>query len=168
VSTQPQPLRLAAIRMLLPILALVGCQEGNDAWRERPPLAPLPNLTCDVTFNTVQGKVTVHANLAITPNETARGLMFRKEPLGESKGMLFVLRKEKNQVFHMKNTFIPLDLIFVNEAMEVVGIVERAQPKTLLQRQVDVPSRYVLEVDGGWCARHGVREGQTVQFAPLP
>jgi len=169
VPTQPHPFLHTSLALLLSVLSLCGCQEkDNSVWQERPPLSPLPNLTCEVTFDTAQGKASVHADLAITPDETARGLMFRKEPLGETQGMLFALRKEQNQVFHMKNTFIPLDMIFVNEAMQVVGMVEKAQPQTLTQRQVGVPSRYVLEVDGGWCKRHGIQVGQTVHFLPHP
>ena len=161
-------LRTVSLAVALTIVPLLSCQPSDNAWREAPSIESLPKLACGVTIQSKSGPVDVQAVLAITPNETARGLMFRDEPLGDNKGMLFILRKEQNQVFHMKNTFIPLDMIFINDAQEIVGIVEKAQPRSLDKRQVNAPSRYVLEVDGGWCARHGVQAGQRVQFQAHP
>ena len=53
---------------------------------------------------------------------------------------------------------------FVEEGGRIVGIVERAEPRTLSLRSVGAPSRYVLEVNGGWSAAHGVRAGDHVRF----
>jgi uncharacterized protein len=92
-----------------------------------------------------------------------RGLMFR-EQLAENDGMLFLMPDEEIQGFWMKNTLIPLDLIFIGSDMKVVGIVENAEPKTTRNRSVGKPSRYVLEVNGGWSAKHGIGPGATVRF----
>jgi len=123
-----------------------------------------PNTISEVVFDTPRGNITVHVTTATTPEETAHGLMFRKNPLGNEQGMLFDLREEKTQSFYMKNTFIPLDIIFINESRQIVGIVDNAEPQTLTSRSVGVPSRYVLEVDGGWCKRNGIVVGQNAQF----
>mgnify|MGYP002864709193 CR=1 FL=1 len=150
----------------LGILAIISaCNEPNDEWPGNAALPALPQLSCDVQFIEAEKTPTVHATVAITPNETSRGLMFREEPLGESHGMLFALRDQRVQVFHMKNTYIPLDMIFINENFRVVGIVENATPKTKTPRRVNAQSRYVLEVDSGWCQRHGVRTGQSEKFS---
>jgi len=122
------------------------------------------NPPSQVAFDTPHGNITVNVSLATTLNERARGLMFHRDPLGDEHGMLFDALDESDQGFYMKNTFIPLDMIFINDSRQVVGIVENAEPHTLTRRSVGVPSRYVLEVDGGWCGRNGIEVGQTAQF----
>jgi len=122
------------------------------------------NPASQVAFDTPHGNITVNVSLATTLNERARGLMFHRDPLGDKHGMLFDALNESDQGFYMKNTFIPLDMIFINNSRQVVGIVENAEPHTLTRRSVGVPSRYVLEVDGGWCGRNGIEVGQTAQF----
>ena len=144
---------------------LYACNGPAGDWSAKSDLPELPKLGCEVQFADAENAPTVQATLAITPDETARGLMFRKEKLGENKGMLFALRDQRVQVFHMKNTYIPLDMIFINEKFRVVGIVENATPKTKTPRKVNAQSRYVLEMDAGWCQRHGVRKGQSVKFS---
>jgi len=146
----------------------MSCTPDTQEWAATAPLPALPTLQCDVQFPEASNTPLVHTTVAVTPDETARGLMFRKEPLGENNGMLFALRDQRLQVFHMKNTFIPLDMIFINEDFRVVGIVENATPKTTSPRKVAAQSRYVLEVDGGWSKRHGVQAGQRVIFSPIP
>ena len=117
-----------------------------------------------VAFDTPHGNITVTVTTATTPKERSRGLMFRKDPLGDKQGMLFDAARESDQGFYMKNTFIPLDMIFIDDSRQIVGIVNNAEPQTLTRRSVGVPSRYVLEVDGGWCERNGIEVGQTAQF----
>ncbi|HVE87358.1 MAG TPA: DUF192 domain-containing protein, partial [Myxococcales bacterium] len=93
---------------------------------------------------------------------------WRRE-LPDGKGMLFVFDQERVQTFWMKNTLIPLDLAFIDSGLRVVGVVENAQPRTLTGRSVGRPSRYVLEVPGGWAAKAGVREGTKVTLdLPAP
>jgi uncharacterized membrane protein (UPF0127 family) len=59
-------------------------------------------------------------------------------------------------------------MIFVDDGGQIVGIVERAEPLTTSPRTVGVPSRYVLEVNGGWAAAHGVARGDRVRFEGVP
>jgi uncharacterized membrane protein (UPF0127 family) len=91
-----------------------------------------------------------------------RGLMFRRD-LAEDRGMLFVFGTEGEHPFWMKDTLIPLDMIFIDSASRITGIVERAQPLSL-QLRSGGPSRWVLEVQGGWAARRGVKAGDTVRI----
>ncbi len=88
----------------------------------------------------------VAVELARTDAERERGLMFRRE-LALDAGMLFLFDESVPHQFWMKNTLIPLDMIFIGE-----------------DRAVGAPSRYVLEVNGGWSAAHGVRAGDRVRF----
>jgi len=104
----------------------------------------------------------VVAEVARTPEELERGLMFR-ERLAPGTGMLFVFSESAEHAFWMKNTLVPLDMIFVDEGGTVVGVVERAEPLSTALRGVGKPSRQVLEVPGGWAAEHGVRPGDRVK-----
>jgi uncharacterized membrane protein (UPF0127 family) len=109
----------------------------------------------------------VAVEVARTEAEQARGLMFRRE-LAEDAGMLFVFGESERRAFWMKNTLIPLDMIFVDEAGVVAGIVRDAEPLSLGLRDPGVASRYVLEVRGGWAARHGVAPGARLRLVDLP
>ena len=123
-----------------------------------------PTSTTEVVFTTLDGDVAVQAELVTTDEKIAQGLMFRKKPLGDNKGMLFDFHEEGDRAFYMKNTFIPLDMIFINNDKEIVGIVEKAQPLSLETRGVNAAARYVLEMDGGWTKRHNIEIGQTVHI----
>jgi uncharacterized membrane protein (UPF0127 family) len=107
----------------------------------------------------------VQVELADTDAKRERGLMFRKE-LADDRGMLFLFDEEGEHSFWMKNTLIPLDLIFVDSAGRVTGIVAMARPLTLEPRSGG-PSRMVLEVAGGWAAARGVRVGDRMRVEGL-
>jgi hypothetical protein len=93
--------------------------------------------------------------------------MFRTS-LAEDAGMLFLFDESAEHTFWMANTFVALDMIFVDDDGRIVGLVERAEPGTTTARTVGVPSRYVLEVNGGWAKAHGVRAGDRVRFEDVP
>lgn len=105
----------------------------------------------------------VEVEVAATRDARTRGMMWRTE-LAAGKGMLFLFPEEEVQSFWMRNTLIPLDMIFITTGMKVAGIVERAEPRTLTARSVGAPSQYVLEVPGGWSQSVGVTRGSTVEF----
>jgi hypothetical protein len=105
----------------------------------------------------------VEVEVAATPDSRRRGLMWRTE-LAAGKGMLFLFPEEEVQSFWMANTLIPLDMLFINSKMQVVGIVERAVPQTRTSRSVGQPSQFVLEVPGGWCQSVGITQNSTVEF----
>jgi uncharacterized membrane protein (UPF0127 family) len=109
----------------------------------------------------------VQVELADTPAKRERGLMFRKE-LADGHGMLFLFDEEAEHTFWMKDTLIPLDLIFVDGAGRVTGIVARARPLTLEPRSGGGMSRVVLEVPGGWAAANGVKVGDRMRIEGIP
>jgi uncharacterized membrane protein (UPF0127 family) len=120
----------------------------------------------EVVIHSAHGPVTVKVEIADTPEALARGLMYRRD-LGADAGMLFVFPKESDQQFWMKNTPIPLDMVFIDKQRRIVGIVPEARPFTTNSRGVGVPSQYVLEVNGGFCVRHGISPGDTVDFVRI-
>ncbi len=107
------------------------------------------------------GAQSVRAEVAKSLHDSERGLMYRRA-MPEDHGMLFVMPTRSEHEFWMHNTCIPLDLLFVDDDGFVVGIVENAPTLNDLPRSVGCPSRYVLEVNAGWCRRHGVKAGQHV------
>lgn len=104
--------------------------------------------------------LTVH--MARTENELAQGLMGRKDPLLDDEGMLFEFPMRAHLEFWMKNTFIPLDMIFI-DGSKVVGVVENCTPMTEDARSVDALADRLLEVRGGWARDHGVNIGDCIQ-----
>jgi len=121
-----------------------------------------------VVVHTAAGAaVRVPVELALTRVQQSRGLMYRKD-LPEDAGMLFVFPETEVRTFWMKNTVLPLDMIFIGEDLRIVGIVEDAVPFTETSRSVGKPSRYVLEVHAGFCKRHGIAAGDRVELPALP
>ncbi len=106
----------------------------------------------------------VRVEIADTPSKREVGLMYRKH-LDEDAGMLFIFPESGHLSFWMKNTVIPLDMIFADSDARVVGIVADAEPFTETPRGVDGSAQYVLEVNAGFCARHHVAAGDRFEFA---
>ncbi len=105
----------------------------------------------------------INVELAIQPQEWARGLMFR-EKLGEHEGMLFVGDREEPRSFWMKNTLIPLDIIFVSADREVVRIAEKTVPLSEEGIPSGEPAQYVLEIKGGQASKLGINIGDHLEF----
>jgi uncharacterized membrane protein (UPF0127 family) len=146
---------------LLPALLLAACA-ARPAAEPAPARAPAP--TPRVIVETAAGaQLPVTVELARTDEERARGLMHRRE-LAPEAGMLFLFSENEPRAFWMKNTLLSLDMLFIDDGGRVVGLIERAEPLTTSPRDPGVPSRYVLEVIGGWAKRHGVRPGDRVRF----
>lgn len=105
----------------------------------------------------------VEVEIADTPASRTRGMMWRTS-VPQGTGMLFIFPEEQVQQFWMRNTLVPLDMLFVNRNSQVVGIVAQAEPQTLDRRSVGQPSLYVLEVAGGWAEKAGVVPGARVEL----
>jgi hypothetical protein len=114
-------------------------------------------------IHTRGGPVEVRLELARTPAEQRQGLMYRTA-LADGAGMLFLFDADTDHRFWMKNTFIPLDMIFIDRDLRIVGIHPNAVPQSTAAVGVGRPSRYVLEVPGGWAARRGVAAGDRVEL----
>lgn len=107
-----------------------------------------------------------NAEVAATPKQRAQGLMFR-ENLGVDKAMLFVFADEKERSFWMKNTLIPLDIIWLNQNKEVVFIKHNALPcdSDLCESiKPAAKAQYVLELNAGTAASINLQAGDRVSF----
>lgn len=136
---------------------------SNDAPPPRVTPEPAATRGPTATIQTQRGPVHVQLEVARTPAVRERGLMFRRD-MADDHGMIFVFPRPEHQVFWMHNTLIPLDMIFIRADRTILGIVKNATPETDDPREVPGESMYVLEVNGGWCDRHGVADGQRVEL----
>ena len=116
-----------------------------------------------VTIETANGAISFQVEIAATPEKREVGLMYRRE-LPPNYGMLFIFPGERVNSFWMKNTPIPLDMIFISRERKIVGIVHETAPFSLDGRSVSVPSQYVLEINGGLSHRYGFKAGVVVRF----
>lgn len=103
------------------------------------------------------------AEAAVTPEQQARGLMFRTS-MRRRTGMLFINDRDDMHYFWMKNTYIPLDMIFINGRYEVVHVHKRARPHDETQISSRFPARYILEVNAGEAKECFITPGARVRF----
>jgi uncharacterized membrane protein (UPF0127 family) len=140
--------------LALAAVLAVGCARGETA-----PAARGPRVHVQPRRGPA---VTVAVEVARTDADRTRGLMFRAS-LAPGTGMLFVFDEVDEHPFWMKNTLIALDMLFIDDAGRIVGVVARAAPGSLEPRNGG-RCRYVLEVPGGWAEAHGVGAGDAVRF----
>ncbi len=112
---------------------------------------------------TSSGSYEFHVELAQTPKQKAVGLMYRRS-LADRAGMLFDYGRETSVAMWMKNTFIPLDMIFIRGNGRISRIVQRTIPQSLATISSGGPVRAVLEVNGGTAERLGIRIGDRVEY----
>lgn len=123
-----------------------------------------PRPTGKVVFRSgAADQAVVLVEVVKTPDAIRQGLMYRRS-MPKNQGMLFLMERREVQSFWMRNTLIPLDMIFIESSMRVLGIVENAEPRTETSRSVPGESQYVLEVNGGFSERHGLGPGTVVRF----
>jgi uncharacterized membrane protein (UPF0127 family) len=102
-----------------------------------------------------------------TPADRERGLMFRKS-MASNAGMLFIYPNEKPVSFWMKNTLIPLDMLFVTAAGAIAHIAHNAVPMDETPIDSGAPVKAVLELNGGTAQALGIKEGDRVEYRDQP
>lgn len=125
-----------------------------------PPLA-LPRGF--VSFPEANGKPRVAVEVASNDTSRQRGLMFRTS-MAPEEGMLFSWPTNAPRSFWMKNTCLPLDMLFIDSQGFVVGILEQVPVLNEHPRAVPCPAAFVLEMNAGWSRDHGVKPGQQVKI----
>ena len=108
----------------------------------------------------------LYLEIANTPAKRAQGLMYRKV-LADNHGMIFIHPREEVSSFWMKNTYIPLDMIFVDQNYRVVGVLENVPRLSEERRSVEKPSMYVVELNAGSADKLGVRAGSKLNLKGL-
>jgi uncharacterized membrane protein (UPF0127 family) len=119
-----------------------------------------------VILNTSKGKFTVGVEIADTFETRKRGLMFRPS-MEDNHGMFFVFDKVQPLVFWMKNTLIPLDMVFIDANYRVISVAKNVQPckvKDCGSFASEGDGLYVLEIKGGAADRYGLKKGDKVDW----
>jgi uncharacterized membrane protein (UPF0127 family) len=140
-----------------------------------PPAQPQPQPQAPAPVSTSGPKVIlpdgypVRVDLAADNETRAQGLMFR-DRLPEGTGMIFLFNETGDYPFWMKNTLIPLDMIWIDEAKRIAAIQHDVPPckaDPCPSYPPNAPARYVLELAGGEAKKHNLAVGQTLQFEGL-
>ena len=143
-------------------IALLFALESTSLASEKP----IRFVTDTVNLATRSAHHRFIVETARTSDEMRRGLMFR-EHLAPDHGMLFVYDEDQVASFWMKNTLIPLDLLFIDRSGRIVRIHERAVPLSTAIISSGEPVRAVLEVNGGTAGRLGIEVGDRVMHPDL-
>ena len=158
-------LRLLAVPALL--LAACSPQAGTAspaATPEAPATHPVSGLEVIPLTITQDGKRhRFRVEVAATDEQQMRGLMFRTE-MGADEGMIFPKEPAQMRSFWMRNTVIPLDMLFIGPDHKVVNIIANAVPYSLDSRPSAAPVIAVLELNGGRTAELGLGPGALVQW----
>ena len=157
------------LRRLLVFLAATMALAGNTrVLAQTGPLedlAAFPRNKLEISDGK-KVKLTFDVWLADSPSRQAQGLMFVRA-LADMRGMLFVHEKPMPISMWMKNTYIPLDMVFIDEHGRIQQIVEQATPHSLDIIRSKDPALAVLEIAGGEAKRLGLHTGQHVAHPAL-
>jgi uncharacterized membrane protein (UPF0127 family) len=109
---------------------------------------------------------TFSVEVASTDGQRQQGLMFRKS-MGDDRGMLFDFKEDRDVMMWMKNTFIPLDMVFISKSGKITHIHPNAVPHSEDIISSNGSVRYVLELNGGAAKKLGIAVGDTVKAAQI-
>jgi uncharacterized membrane protein (UPF0127 family) len=144
-------------------LIVIGC--GNKPQTQQKSISSMFDKEGTLTFLNEEGNpiTTIDIEIADDPQSRETGMMGRPM-LGENHGMLFVFQQEQHLSFWMMNTMISLDMIFADANGTIVTIHRNAVPFSQEGYAADKNGLYVLEVNGGFCDRYGIGEGDTIEW----
>ena len=114
-------------------------------------------------INDIGKPIYYHVEVAKTNEEQVKGLMYRLE-LKKNEGMLFLFDNEKNTSFWMKNTFIPLDIIFINKNRSINKIYKNSKPKSLKRIKSKGKVLAVLEINAGEANKNNIGNGSFIDL----
>lgn len=111
--------------------------------------------------------IQIDVEIVDNPVERSTGLMYRYS-MSDKAGMLFIYEKTQPLAFWMKNTYISLDIIFVGENMQIVTIQKNTKPLSEKLIPSDQDSRYVVEVNAGFCNKYDIKIGDYLTYEKTP
>jgi uncharacterized protein len=153
----------AAIAVAGLLVVAIGCGVGTKSCKDDAPATP-PGEWATISFTGKPAKA--RAELVYTEDRRIQGLMYRSE-LPDDEGMLFVFRADFPQSFWMKNCFIPLSIAYIKSDGRIVNVCEmapawdQANPPGYDAKE---PVQYALEMNKHWFDKHGIHEGDHVEF----
>lgn len=163
LAAAPSPAAAKQGRCITPLAAPAPPVATPAARCPADPDGPLPLPRGAVRFPDAPSAPRISVERALDDAARARGLMYRTR-LDADAGMLFSWDTEAPRSFWMRNTCIPLDMLFIAADGTIVGIVEQVPTLNTLPRGVPCPAKHVLEVNAGWTRQHGVVPGQKLEL----
>lgn len=161
-------MRLLPTAALLALLLAAGCADSAD---QAGTLGAEPTFRKDgtLTFVGPDGAAirTIDVEIAETPETRAQGLMGRRQ-MGYDKGMLFLFPEADDSGFWMRNTPMPLDIVFVGPDSQVVSIAERTTPFSDENIYPAAPKQFVVEVRAGFADRFGLTDSTRIRWQRSP
>lgn len=149
--------------LALASLVVAGCAPTSARSSDTPTVADRPAPLVPLQIRTAKGVVHYEVEIAATPEEQARGLMYRTS-LPDHGGMIFPMTPPRFASFWMKNTYIPLDLIFIRPGGTIARIAANAVPGKLDPIDSGEPVSAVIEIIGGGAAANGIAVGDEVSW----
>ena len=137
-------------------LLSVASTWAGDGTEQTLPTPDFAMIEIKVTPSHQRAPISFTVKVAETERQRRHGLMFVSH-LPERHGMLFVFESDAPRQFWMKNTQIPLDMLFFDSAGRLVNMIHAALPYSLTRRNSTGPARYVLELNGGAAAKFDVQ-----------
>jgi hypothetical protein len=153
-STQPPARRSAAAAAAATLIVLASAAVAQSG--------PQPRLP---TVDLRAGMHVIKAELAVTPEQQATGMMFRKEMNG-NEGMLFVNEVKSPRCFWMRNTLVPLSIAFIDDDGTIVNLADM-QPRDERSHCSKQPVRFALEMPQGWFGKRGIKPGFRLAGPPF-
>ena len=148
-------LRLLLFLIPLPLIFMLSCKDSHKTAEFE--IAPLSILTQNNDL------LTFDIEIAKTPEQHQKGLMFRAH-LPQDQGMLFDFGKEQTVHMWMKNTFIPLDMLFISKDKKIMHIAENTTPQSEELVYSPYPVQYVLELNAHTVENKGIKTGDQIIY----
>ncbi len=150
-------IKRAALALLLPLAAATTA--FSPAAAQTGPQPKLPTVKITAGFHVIE------AELAVTPEQQATGMMFRTS-MGTNEGMLFVAEDKGVRCFWMRNTLVPLTIAFVADDGRIVNTADM-EPRSERTHCSAEPVRFALEMNLGWFAKRGIQPGMKLAGRPF-
>lgn len=154
-AVRVQSLHTTLLNLVLVVVLALSMAQAAAAQQETLPIEAVTVRLADGTEQVFQSE------MAITPQQQAMGMMFRTE-MAPNAGMLFVFGEVRRASFWMRNTLIPLDIIFVRANGRIANIIANAEPETEAHRRSTGRVAGVLEIPGGRAAELGIQAGDLI------
>jgi len=157
--------KFGKIILLVFAIILVSCKtESKQALKTETISFTKEGELAVLSSETDSIKANFDIEIAETEYETQTGLMYRKS-MKEDRGMLFIQPTESLQYFYMKNTEIPLDIIYINSGMKIVSFQKNAEPFNENTLPSNAPAKYVFEINAGLSDQLGLQVGDSISFS---
>lgn len=161
----------SASKLVMMIGLSVSCLQFQSCKEEEKTIKPLViefKKEAELLLKTANDSIIKTLDIEIADDEykTQTGLMYR-EKMGELQGMLFVFPDEELRSFYMKNTYIPLDIIYIDANKKIVSFQKNAQPNNESSLPSNVPAKYVLEINAGLADQWQLAVGDKIEYRKM-